>query len=391
MHDIFVSRRWHYRILRIAVLSLIAWWLITQSGFFFARAGQSLEKAWPRTDFSKRIVQLSEIQPGGPPKDGIPAIDKPRFVSVNEASTWLHRQEPVIVVEKNKSVRAYPLQILIYHEIVNDEIAGLPISVTFCPLCNASIVFLRRIRNQVLDFGTTGRLRKSDLVMYDRQTESWWQQFTGQAIVGKYAGTKLIQIPSKIVAFGDYLKAYPHGEVLSRKTGYSRPYGRNPYRGYDRVGQIPFLFNDSVDKRLPAMARVISVSHAGRHKIYPFSALRGTGVLNDKVAGLPIVIFHKKNLLSVLDNSIISRSRKIQAVTAFDRRVGKLILHFKIENGRILDRQTGSEWDLLGRATKGPLHSLQLRAVNSGSHFAFAWLAFNPDTAIYTNDKITVK
>ena len=146
----------------------------------YAQSTRSTE--WPKTDFSKTLVDLSEIQSGGPPKDGIPPIDEPSFDSADEADTWLDPREPVVVVSLNQQVKAYPLQILTWHEIVNDELGGVPISVTFCPLCNATIVFDRRLGERVLDFGTTGRLRKSDLVMYDRQTESWWQQFTGQAI-----------------------------------------------------------------------------------------------------------------------------------------------------------------------------------------------------------------
>jgi len=146
---------------------------------------------WPRTDFSKRTVALDEIDSGGPPKDGIPAIDRPRFVTPAEARGWLDPREPVIVLELNGETRAYPLQILMFHEIVNDTVGGQPVTVTFCPLCNASIVFDRRVGGAVLDFGTTGKLRKSDLVMYDRQSESWWQQFTGKGIVGRHAGATL--------------------------------------------------------------------------------------------------------------------------------------------------------------------------------------------------------
>ena len=140
---------------------------------------------WPRTDFTQHTVLFEEIESGGPPKDGIPAIDRPRFVSQKEAARWLDAREPVIVFEHRGEARAYPLQILMFHEIVNDTVGSTPVAVTFCPLCNASIVFDRRLDGAVLDFGTTGKLRKSDLVMYDRQTESWWQQFTGKGIVDR--------------------------------------------------------------------------------------------------------------------------------------------------------------------------------------------------------------
>lgn len=190
-----------------------------------AAGAQSSEdrREWPKTDFSKRTVELSEIESGGPPKDGIPAIDRPRFVGTRPARAWLKPKEPVIVLRVGKEARAYPLQILMFHEIVNDTVAGLALAVTFCPLCNASIVFERRAGERLLDFGTTGRLRLSELVMYDRQTESWWQQFTGKGIVGHYAGSELKRIPSAIVAFEDFEAVHPAGLVLSRETGFVRP------------------------------------------------------------------------------------------------------------------------------------------------------------------------
>src|SRR3970282_1306302 len=205
--------------------------------------------------------------------NGIPAMVRPLFVTPDEAGKWLDRREPVIVFERNGDTRAYPLQILMFHEIVNDIVGGIPVAVTCCPLCNASLVFDRRIAGAVLDFGTTGKLRKSDLVMYDRQTESWWQQFTGKGIVGKYASSELRRVPSTIASFSDFRGAHPQGRVLSRETGFVRPYGRNPYRGYDRVGDHPFLFADPVDPRLPAMERVLGVTLGGKVRVYPFTAL----------------------------------------------------------------------------------------------------------------------
>ena len=197
-------------------LSAFALWLAM--GTALAQSAADLRE-WPKTDFSHRNVDLAEIESGGPPKDGIPAIDRPRFVGARAAQAWLRAEEPVIVLRAGREARAYPLQILMFHEIANDEFGGRPVAVTFCPLCNASIVFERRLGDRLLDFGTTGRLRHSDLVMYDRQTESWWQQFTGAGIVGQYAGARLQRVPSEIVSFGDFSAAHPLGLVLSRETG----------------------------------------------------------------------------------------------------------------------------------------------------------------------------
>ncbi len=338
---------------------------------------------WPRTDFSRRAVDLDEIESGGPSKDGIPAIDRPHFVPPQEASRWLDAREPVIVFEHHGEARAYPLQILMFHEIVNDTVGGLPVAVTFCPLCNASIVFDRQVAGSVLDFGTTGKLRKSDLVMYDRQTESWWQQFTGKGIVGRYAGTTLTQLPSTIAAFEDFRKGYPQGRVLSRQTGFNRPYGKNPYRGYDRIGDTPFLFRDPVDPRLPAMERVLGVTHGGKTRIYPFAALAASPVINDEVGGEPIAVFSQEGMLSALDAEIIRDSRRVPAAAAYSRRLNGRVLSFERRDGRIVDRETSSEWDIFGRAIAGPLKGARLKPVDSGVHFAFAWLAFNPASEIY--------
>lgn len=348
-----------------------------------AETEAALKGEWPKTDFSKRTVEFAEILSGGPSKDGIPAIDRPKFVAPGEAVGWLKPDEPVIALRVQGDARAYPLQILTYHEIVNDTVGGVPVAVTFCPLCNASIVFDRRVGGRVLDFGTTGRLRKSDLVMYDRQTESWWQQFTGVGIVGTYAGTKLATLPAEVVSFDEFRNAYPAGRVLSRATGYSRPYGRNPYRGYDRIGQNPFLFSDPVDPRLPAMERVLGASVGAGHRVYPLSALESTPVVNDEFRGRPVVVLSRPGLRSALDAERIGESRTIPAASAFDRTLGGRTLTFSAREGRLLDAQTGSEWNLFGEAVAGPLKGQRLTPLPGGVHFAFAWLAFRPESEIY--------
>jgi len=342
-----------------------------------------LQLPWPNTDFSKLSIDLDEVMAGGPPKDGIPAIDKPKFDDVATAASWLDPREPVVRVEIDGQARAYPLQILIYHEIINDQIADVPISVTFCPLCNSSLVFDRRLDGAVLDFGTTGLLQKSNLVMYDRQTESWWQQILGEAIVGEYTGAILTQLPSAIVSFEDFAGAYPDGKVVNRDTGASRPYGNNPYRGYDDIDQSPFLFRGKVDPRLPPMERVMQISIDGEDKLYPFSRLKGKGVVNDRVGDTPVVLFSRAGLLSVLDAAAIRKSREVQSVTAYRRELNGQMLDFEIRGAGVVDTRTGSSWNMLGQATDGSLKGETLAPVNGGIHFAFAWLAFKPDVEMY--------
>jgi len=369
--------------LLLAVLMLTAAYALLMSSPGLADTGLRRFVEWPRTDFSRTLIDLQEVRSGGPPRDGIPAIDQPHFISITQAAAWLAPDEPVILVRHGPRIHAYPLQIMIFHEIVNDRLDGIPISVTFCPLCNASIVFDRRLAGRVLDFGTTGRLRKSDMLMYDRQTESWWQQFTGQALVGELAGSELRQLPSRITAFSELRKLAPEARVLSRDTGYSRAYGQNPYRGYDHIGNIPFLFEDPVDPRLPAMARVLSLSNGTARRIYPLQDIARRGLIQDDLGGDAIVVLATTRMRSALDRRLIRESRLIPAVLAWYRRVQGRDLDFELRRDQLRDRQTGSRWDALGRAVGGPLRGQRLRPVAGGVFFAFALLAFQPQTEIY--------
>ncbi|WP_339715587.1 DUF3179 domain-containing protein [uncultured Sneathiella sp.] len=218
------------------------------------------KRFWPETDFSKSAIDFSEIRNGGVGKDAIPSIDNPKFIPAAEAD-HLNPTEPVIGVAINGEARAYPLQVLMWHEIVNDELGGVPIAVTFCPLCNASIVFDRRINHSEngeirLEFGTTGKLRNSDLVMYDRQTESWWQQFTGEAIVGELMGVELDMIPVRIESFAKFRDRHPEGQILIPQDEKFRRYGMNPYQGYDSSWQ-PFLYDGDLPPVVPPLSRVV--------------------------------------------------------------------------------------------------------------------------------------
>ncbi len=336
------------------------------------------------TDFSRHTVPYREILSGGPPKDGIPSIDRPRFVSVVEADAWLRPQEPVILVEVAAEARAYPLQILMWHEIVNDTVGGLPLAVTFCPLCNTAIAFERTVDGRVLDFGTTGRLRYSNLIMYDRQTETWWQQADGEAIAGELAGRRLRPYPAAIIAWADFRAAHPRGQVLSRETGFSRSYGRNPYAGYDDVNRPPFLYRgpETPDK-LPPMARVLTVDLAGEAVAYPYEVLQAVGVVNDTIGGRPVTIFWAAGTASALDAPTVAAGRDIGSAVAFSALLDGRRLTFRVEEGRIRDVETGSEWDLLGRSVAGAMMGRQLTPVVSINHFWFSWAAFKPETRVY--------
>jgi len=337
-----------------------------------------------KTDFSRHSVPYADIRSGGPPKDGIPAIDAPQYVSVSAADAWLRPAEPVILVQVGDDVRAFPIQILIWHEIANAEVGGLPLVVTFCPLCNTAIAFERRVDGQTLDFGTTGRLRFSNLIMYDRQTETWWQQATGEAVAGQFTGEQLTYYPASLISWATFKTAYPNGLVLSRETGILRDYGRNPYVGYDDINRPPFLYDGPVSPdTLPAVARVITVDRPGDAVAYPYDTLQQVGVVNDAVGGLELAVFWAPGTASALDAVSVAGGREVGSVGVFERELDGQLLTFTLSEGQIVDSETGSTWNGLGQAIAGPLVGRTLTPVVAINHFWFSWAAFRPDTRVY--------
>ncbi len=262
-----------------------------------------------KTDFSRTNIVLSTIRSGGPSKDGIPAIDKPKFLTIAEAGA-LGDRDPVIGIEINGDARAYPLGVLMRHEIANDIIGGKAVAVTYCPLCNAAIVFDAMIDGKRHDFGTTGRLRNSDLVMYDRQTETWWQQFSGKALIGHYLGRKLHAIPSRMESFGNFKKRFPHGKVMAGESGSLSRYNINPYAGYD-TSVRPFLWNGEMPEGVAAMERVIIVREADKPIIVSMLAVRKKGKM--QVSGFDIT--WTEGQASALDTSRISNGREVGNIT----------------------------------------------------------------------------
>lgn len=336
------------------------------------------------TDFTRHTIPYSEILSGGPPKDGIPAIDAPQFVSVAEADEWLEDLEPVTVFQDGDEVRIYPFQILIWHEIVNDVVRGRAVTITFCPLCNTAIVFSATVNGQPLDFGTTGRLRYSNLLMYDRQTESWWQQATGEAVIGELVGTQLTLLPSTIISWAEAQTLYPTAQVLSRETGFNRNYGSNPYVGYDDINSSPFLFEGlETPDPLPAMARVTTVVLGDEAVAYPNEILQQVAVVNDTVGGVPVTVFWQPGLASALDSRQIATGQDVGANAVYERTVNGQVLTFSWDGTVITDAQTGSTWDFLGQATAGELAGQSLLSVVKVDHFWFSWAAFRPDTQVY--------
>jgi len=371
---------------RVLSLFLVA---VSVSFFTVCAKSQGSEKkkvqkldGW-KTNVAKRSVKMSELVSGGPPKDGIPALNNPKFISVADAGSWLKAKEPVISLVIDGEARAYPLQILIWHEIINDKFKGIPVAVTFCPLCYSAVAFDRRLDGKIHNFGVSGMLRYSDMVMFDRETESWWQQITGEAIVGDLTGKKLKQIPAQIVGFEQFAKAFPEGKVVSKETGYSRNYGRNPYVGYDEIGKTPFLFKGKTDGRIRPMEKIVVVEFDGQSTVYPHTTTRKMRVINDEIGSHRVVIFHTDGANSALDAGTISESKDIGATGVFVPEVDGKKLNFSFKNGVFIDNETKSRWNVFGRAVSGQLKGKQLKRIQHGDYFAFAWLTFRPKSVIY--------
>ena len=265
---------------------------------------------WPDTDFSVTSIEdWSEIRSGGPPKDGIPALSDPTFLAVSE-ETRLSDREPVITVEVEGTVpRAYPIRYLTWHEIVNDEVAGIPVAVTFCPLCNSGLTFERRMNGRVLTFGVSGKLRNSDMIMYDRETESWWQQAIGEGIVGEMTGEELEQLPTWMEGWAEFRARNPEGLVMD-EPDFNRPYGRNPYVNYDSSRQ-PFLYDGAPPPHgIPALARVVRVED----RAWTYERVRDAGRITE--AG--VTISWTEGQASALDSAAIGEGREVGTVRVRD-------------------------------------------------------------------------
>ncbi len=265
---------------------------------------------WPETDFDRTtITNWAEIQSGGPPKDGIPALSDPDFIAAAQAR-GIGAREPVITLELDGArPRAYPIRYLTWHEIVNDTVGGVPVAVTFCPLCNSGITFDRRIARGTLEFGVSGKLRNSDMVMYDRQTHSWWQQAIGTAIVGDLTGTTLRTLPSWMESWQEFRARNPDGLVMAQPA-HNRDYGRNPYRGYDSLSR-PFLYSGEIPPHgIAPLERVVRVGD----RAWPLTRLAEAGQVQE--AG--VTLTWRAGQASALDTARIAKGRDVGSIRVRD-------------------------------------------------------------------------
>ncbi len=349
-------------------------------------ADQGRIQAWRgagwATDFHVAAVPLGEVRPGGVPRDAIAPIDAPLFVDGAAADARLDAREPVVVFAVGADARAYPLRVLVWHEVVNDVVGGRPVAVTYCPRTNAARVFERRVQGAALRLGVTGVLRHGGLLMWDTLTQSWWQQFTGEALVGGLTGLRLPARPSLLVSYAAFRRAHPAGLVLGAHREAPAPYGRTPYAGHDtRTGAPPF-FDGLPDPRLPPTERVLALDLDGHAAAYAFSLLARRRVLNDQIGARPAAAFWVPGTLSALDAPRIPDARDVGAAAAYDRRVNDRALTFEFTAGAFRDRETGSSWTFHGRAHAGPLAGTHLLPLVHQTPLWFAWPAFHPGTRL---------
>jgi hypothetical protein len=317
----------------------------------------------------KHIVPLDQILSGGPPPDGIPSIDSPKFVSVNDGNKFLGDSDKVVGISINGDIRAYPLQILVWHEIVNDNVGGIPVAVTYCPLCFTNQVFNRSVNNTLLQFGTSGKLYNSNLVMYDRTSKSLWSQALAEGIVGKYAGIKLEKIPFDVAYWKDWKQLYPNTKVLSRDTGSARPYGVDPYGDYYSSPDILFPISNR-DSRLGLKEIVVGLENEGSNKAYKIQDVEDLKVINDQLNNKSVTLFSSYPLMVRVFDPIVNGQT--------------LLFESNSSNNTFVDKQTSSQWNFDGISIEGPMKGKHLLRLPIDEGFWFAWATFYPRTNVYS-------
>lgn len=264
-------------------------------------------KGQPPFDITRHAIPIQKIFSGGPPRDGIPALNNPKFVSASEAERFLGKHDRVLAIEYNEAAKAYPVRILNWHEVVNDDFNGRPVLVTWCPLCMSGIAYDPQKGGARLTFGVSGKVYKSNLLMYDRETGSLWSQMLQQAVTGPLTGTSLKMIPVELTTWEYWRSQHPHTLALSQNTGFKRDYDLDPYREFVEQGRPTFRSSQDIEaakeeskaemEKIRPMEPVLGIEVGSVHKAYPFSALKKKPAqFVDKVNGKTLLIhFDRKS------------------------------------------------------------------------------------------------
>ena len=310
-------------------------------------------------------------------RDAIAPVYQPVYGGTGELP-WLQDSDLVIGYVTGEEAYAYPINVLNLHELVNDEIGGVPVLISYCPLCASGVVYHRELDGRTLLFGNTSALYQSDLVMYDHQTGSYWFQTAGEAVVGPMTGSRLSLLPSVTVAWGEWKELHPDTKLItgtaSLPARFASPrYGGDSFSGYqDLVNDNNFAFpvdQAKLDDRLPAGELVLTVEVENAVTAYPVDRI-GDAAVNDQVGGQPVVLFLRKNSKAVGAFSPIVDGRS-------------LLFDFRADDRLFSDRETGSMWDAGGRAISGPIAGTQLRRLNTRRAFWFSIVIAFPGVNLY--------
>ncbi|MBL7811068.1 MAG: DUF3179 domain-containing protein [Bacteroidetes bacterium] len=356
----------------------------------------NLPYTW-RTDTTKKMEELSELTMATQ-KDQLHTLDYPKFIHRKDKAFHFYEHEPVIAIQFGGRAKAYPLSLLTLFELSNDTLGGKHLMITFCPMCNAAIVYNREVKvkgkaeKQLLHFGVSGLLQHNDMVMYDKQTESWWEQMMGSAIVGELTGTNLEMMPAWLISVKEYYERFPDGEILSPENmpllvdkKHHRPFH---HLNHDtKTMDTAFYIPEKVDPRLPPLERVLDIHSADHTTIYPFTELAHQPVINEVLDNMHYSIFYHGETVSVLDEDKLSRSRHIGTAVAYRTDIAGVNYTFHKSGHWFKDDQTGSLWDITGFCREGSMKGKQLYLLPQSNHFAFAYLAFFPDCMIYSSEK----
>jgi hypothetical protein len=330
-----------------------------------------------------REAVLYGVGPVCAPWDSIPAIDAPTFQPADDVD-FVAADEPVIALDLAGEHRAYPVQILVHHEIVNDVVGGEPVVVTFCPLCDSAVAFSRRVDHQTLRFGVSGQLNFANLLMFDRETFSLWRQLTGQAVEGPLEGVELRMIPVRMVPFEAWAAAHPVGLVLDQPKGTAFHYGVDPYHTYAiDPYQTSFAVRDlPVDPRLPPKWRVVGVATQDGSVAFPSPARRFAVVESAHLGRTRLVAFFQRGVGLPETTYLLEDAPRGWAGVVWKARLAGQDLRFVVRHGRFVERTTGSVFSFFGRGLRGPLKGFRLRRAPQVTAFWFAWSEFYPRTSV---------
>lgn len=350
---------------------------------------RNLEYSWS-TDTSKRTVELSELTLAAA-KDELQTLNYPKFISKSDHHNHFYPHEPVVVITHEGRAKAYPLSLLTPFELANDSFGGQELMVTYCPMCNAAVVFNRTVNyngeNHLLNFGISGILMHNDMVMYDRNTHSWWEQLMGTAIAGELSGTTMEFMPSMLISVKDFFDRFPDGQIMSpEKIKMVKSHHHRAFHHMEHDSsklESTFFLPEKTDPRLPPLERVLDIHIQDHITIYPYHMLAKEQVINQEFDGVNFSIFYHGETVSVLDEDKLNHSKHVGSATAFRTQVDGKVLTFKKDGDYFKDDQTGSIWDITGYCREGEMKGKQLWLIPHSNHFAFAFLAFFPESEIY--------